>query len=159
MRLEGCQRLITTLGCTAVMLVSSGAAAGLASTAIAVHRAPGQGQADVRTFAGNWFGHERSLTIGHRGHAKEEYGSGCCDPILTLWFVISHPTGTSRDARARARVTKVDVQDPSWFTPSNPAPHVGEVRHIRLRHHVIHEHLTHQFYCDRTSDRRGVCGA
>jgi hypothetical protein len=60
---------------------------------------------------------------------------------------------------ARAKVTSVTVQDPSAFSASHPAPHVGEVRYIRLKNHVIHEHITHTTYCDMTSDQRGVCGA
>jgi hypothetical protein len=41
----------------------------------------------------------------------------------------------------------VRVDDKSWFTKTNPAPHVGEAATIRLRAGVITETLTATNYC------------
>jgi hypothetical protein len=115
--------------------------------------------ATLRTFAGTWFGHTRSLVITRHGFARESIGDGCCDPVIDLKFRLSRVQGTTKDATARARVTAVRVRDHSAYSKKHPPPHVGEVRRIRLRHGVIHEHITGTTYCNRATGRKGVCGA
>jgi hypothetical protein len=118
-----------------------------------------QAHATLSTFAGKWFGHTRGLRIKPNGHAKEAIGDGCCDPVISLQFTLSHPHGTSHHARAEATVTKVKVHDKGDFSKKSPPPHVGEVRRIVLKRGVITERLTGTNYCDTAADNRGVCGA
>jgi hypothetical protein len=139
-------------GIASVPMASSQAAGTHAATATAHH-------ATLKTFAGSWFGHTRSLKITRKGHAREDIGDGCCDPVITLRFRLSHVRGTSRSASARAVVTAVHVHDRSDFPKGSPPPHVGEVRRIHLRHGVISERLTGTNYCNMKADQTGVCGA
>jgi hypothetical protein len=121
--------------------------------------APQVHKATLKTFAGSWFGHTRGLKIGRKGHAKEDIGNGCCDPVITLRFRLSHVRGTTHKASARAIVTAVHVHDRSDFPKGSPPPHKGEVRRIHLKHGVITERLTGTNYCDMKADETGVCGA
>lgn len=140
----------------AVLLVSAAAA-----SAAPVDRpvATTASRATLKTFAGTWYGHTRSLWIGRHGRAKESLGAGCCDPVIDLRFRLSHPRGTTRRARARVKVTAVHVHDPAAFSAKHPAPHVGEVRRLRLRGGVIHEPLTRTIYCSPEEQYAGTCGA
>lgn len=116
-------------------------------------------KATLSTFVGTWYGHTRGLKIKSTGYAKESIGDGCCNPIIDLKLRLSKPHGTKQKASIRARVTSVQVHDPSVFTPANPAPHVGQVRRLRLKHGVITEPLTGTVYCNMASDLKGKCGA
>lgn len=116
-------------------------------------------KATLKSFAGSWTGHERDLKVTRKGHAKENIGDGCCDPVITLRFRLSHARGTAHNATARAKVTVVHVHDRSAYPKGTHPPHVGEVRRIHLKHGVIHERLTTTTYCDQSAERRGVCGA
>jgi hypothetical protein len=111
------------------------------------------------TFAGTWYGHTRSLTISRKGRAKESIDDGCCTHVIDLRFGLSHIRGTPSHASARARVTAVHVHDHRYFSKSNPPPHVGERRRLRLGHGVIKEPLTHTNYCTLKADLKGYCGA
>jgi hypothetical protein len=108
------------------------------------------------TFAGNWYGHTRFLRIGRKGRARERIDDGCCHRVIGLRFRISHVSGTTTRASARARVTRVHVYDHSYFSKSHPPPHVGEKGRLRLRHRVIHEPFTHTTFCGPHSS---ACGA
>src|SRR5919109_1508816 len=99
----------------------------------------GGGKATLATFAGTWQGHGRTLKITRAGLAKESIYSGCCYSVLAMEFRLSLPHGTPRAATATATVTAVRIDDKSWFTKANPAPHVGESATIRLRTGVITE--------------------
>jgi hypothetical protein len=136
-------------------------AAGLHAKAPAASRsaAPQAHKATLKTFAGSWFGHTRGLKITRKGHAKEAIGDGCCDPVITLRFRLSHVRGTSHKASAKATVTAVHVHDRRDFPKGSPPPHKGEVRRIHLKHGVITERLTKTNYCDTKADKTGVCGA
>jgi hypothetical protein len=116
-------------------------------------------KATLRTFAGTWYGHTRSLKITRKGRAKESIGDGCCNPVIDLRLRLSKPRGTRRRASVRARVTWVKVRDKSYFSKKHPAPHVGERRRMRLRNGVIKETLTGATYCNRKASRKGICGA
>ena len=135
------------------------AAAALASPAPAAPTVAGARHATVRTFAGTWIGHTRSLRITRRGFARESIGDGCCNPVIDLKFRLSRVRGTTRDATARARVTAVHVRDHRSFSRKHPPPHVGETRRIRLRRGVIHERISGATYCNHAAARRDVCGA
>jgi hypothetical protein len=146
----------------------------LAATAIAAaslssasQAAPADGRAGataasramLRTFAGTWIGHTRSLKITSKGVATEAVGSGCCDPVIDLELRLSHPRGTTNNASARARVVAVDIHDAGAFTSSDPAPRVGQTKRLRLRNGVITEPFIGTNYCDPRAGRKGTCGA
>src|SRR3954468_13858898 len=116
-------------------------------------------KATLRTFAGTWYGHTRSLKITRKGRAKESIGDGCCNPVIDLRLRLSKPRGTRRRASVRARVTWVKVRDKSYFSKKHPAPHVGQRRRMRLRNGVIKETLTGATYCNWKASRKGICGA
>lgn len=146
------------------LAVTAIAAASLSSVAEAAPADAGAGataasHATLRTFAGTWYGHTRSLKITSKGVATESVGSGCCNPVIDLAFRLSHPRGTSSNASATARVVAVDVHDDGAFTNSDPAPRVGQTKRLRLRDGVITEPFTGTNYCNRRSGRKGTCGA
>jgi hypothetical protein len=126
---------------------------------VAATATPHAHKATLKTFAGTWVGHTRGLAITRKGRAKEAIGDGCCDPVITLRFRLSHVRGTTHRASARARVTAVHVHDRRDFPKGSPPPHKGEVRRIRLKHGVITERLTKTTYCDMKAAKTGVCGA
>jgi len=121
----------------------------LAATVVAALALAGCGgnKATLATFAGTWQGHGRGLKITRAGLGEEGINSGCCYSVLSMKFRLSHPHGTSRAATATATVTAVRIDDRSWFSKANPAPHVGESATIRLRAGVITEMLTGTNYC------------
>jgi hypothetical protein len=45
----------------------------------------------LTTFAADWIGHTRQLTITKDGHATEHIDDGCCDPVIDLAFSLSQP--------------------------------------------------------------------
>ena len=118
----------------------------------------GGGGATLATFAGEWQGHTRSLTITRSGEGIESIYSGCCDFAIAIHFRLSRPHGTSRAATATAVVTAVRIGDKSAFGKGDSPPHVGESKVIRLRDGVITETLTGANYCS-TSVKRWTCGA
>ena len=124
----------------------------------AAHAASPQ-RATLGTFTGRWIGHRRGLVIRHGGHAAESIYSGCCDPVINLTFRLLRPRGTTTNAAVTATVTGVWVRDRSAFTKAYPAPHVGEVRVLRLRNGVLTETLTGANYCDNEAENAGKCGA
>jgi hypothetical protein len=115
--------------------------------------------ATLKTFAGTWIGHTRTLTITRHGHARERIYGGCCDHIIDLRFRLSHPRGTPDRAAARARVTYVRVFDASAFGKGQRVPRVGQRGTLRLKNGVITEPFIGTNYCDRKAGRRGICGA
>jgi len=131
----------------------------LAVAAVPITHAASRQRATLGTFTGNWIGHTRGLVIRHGGHATESIYSGCCDPMINLTFRLSRPRGTTQDASVTATVTGVWIRDRSAFTKAYPAPHVGEVRVLRLRHGVLTETLTGAVYCDNEAENAGKCGA
>jgi hypothetical protein len=155
MRADRLKRFAGVVAVAGIALASSSQAA----STHAAPRASASGSATLATFAGTWLGHTRDLRITAGGHARESIGSGCCDPVINLQLQLSRPRGTSGYATVAARVTAIDVLDPSAFTSANPAPHLGETRRLLLRHGVITEPLTHIDYCDMAAGEKGVCGA
>jgi hypothetical protein len=116
-------------------------------------------RATLGTFTGSWIGHTRGLVIRHGGHATESISSGCCDPVINLTFRLSRPGGTTTNATVTATVTGVWIRDRSAYTKAYPAPHVGEMRVLRLRNGVLTETLTGANYCDNEAENAGKCGA
>lgn len=116
-------------------------------------------RATLRTFAGTWYGHTRSLKITLKGVASESVGAGCCDPIIDLKFRLSHARGTSTKASATAHLSAVTIHDKTAFTTRNPAPRVGQTKRLRLRNGVITEPFIGTNYCDRRAGQKGTCGA
>jgi len=145
--------ILATVACG--WLLISGAIARTAVSAAAV----GAPKATPATFAGTWIGHTRLLKITRTGYAKEHINAGCCDPVLDLWFRLSHVHGTTLHASVTVRVTKVHVLDPSAYAPGYGPPHAGETRILRLNNGVIREPLTQTSYCDSTAETTGACGA
>jgi hypothetical protein len=120
----------------------------------------GGDKATLATFAGGWQAHARSLTITRTGNAHERLTLGLGDFVVGLRFRLSRPTGTPRDATARATVTAVRIGDRSVFTANHPAPRVGESFRIHLRDAVITEPLTGAKYCGPGVDWPDAgCGA
>jgi len=127
--------------------------------AVPIAHAASRQRATLGTFTGSWIGHTRGLVIRRGGHATESIYSGCCDPVIKLTFRLTRPRGTTRNASVTATVTGVWIRDRSAFTKAYPAPHVGEMRVLRLRHGVLNETLTGANYCDNEAENAGKCGA
>ncbi len=113
----------------------------------------------LKTFAGYWGGHSRSLNITRTGRAYEEISSGCCHYVIKLRFQLSHPRGTLLRAFATAKVTWVHVYDRSDFSKRYPAPRMAQVGTISLRNGIIEEPLAGAWYCDGKAQTQGKCGA
>jgi hypothetical protein len=144
---------------TILAVVAVALAVAAVSQAGASHRsADARARATMRTFSGVWYGHTRSLTVHRSGKASESVGDGCCDPIIDVRMRLSRVTGTNKKATVRALVTYVKVHDASAFGSSHPAPHVGEVKRLRLNHGILHEPFTDQIYCGSKAPA-GACGA
>lgn len=116
-------------------------------------------RATLRTFAGDWGGHGRTLTVTRHGKARETVDDGCCDHLITFRFQLRRVRGTPRRATAIARVTAVHVTDPSAFSDNWPAPYVGERRSVRLRNGIVLERFLHITFCDERQALRSACGA
>jgi hypothetical protein len=144
--------MIAVIAAAAVSASQAGAAHGPTVTASA-HKAT------LRTFAGTWIGHTRSLKITRKGRAKESIDDGCCHRVIDLKLRLSRPRGTRHHASVRARVTSVKVHDKSYYSKKHPPPHVGQKRRLRRRYGVIFEPLTHTNYCNRHAGNKGRCGA
>jgi hypothetical protein len=129
--------------------------AGSVLPAIAIADRP----ATIRTFAGQWYGHTRSLTVDLRGVAREFLSAGCCDPLVRLRLHLYAPRGTATDASVKAYVSWVHILDPRAFDPSFPAPRTGEIVTWRLNNGVLAEPATHINYCDYAASGEGTCGA
>lgn len=108
-----------------------------------------RGKAGLATFAGQWQGHGRGLTITKKGQASEVINTGCCYLAVAVEFQLSRPRGTLSAASATATVTAVRIGDKSWYSKAHPPPHVGESRRITLRDGVITETLTATPYCGK----------
>jgi hypothetical protein len=130
-----------------------------ASIAHAAAPTPAREQATLATFAGDWAGHTRALTITGSGHAKESIGAGCCDPVVDLRLRLSRPRGDRHVASVAVRVTFVKIHDPSAYSRSYPAPHVGQRGRLKLRYSVITDSVTGANYCNARSQAKGTCGA
>jgi hypothetical protein len=121
--------------------------------------APAAPKATLATFAGDWAGHTRGLTITPGGRARESIGAGCCNPVVDLRLRLSHPRGTSHVASVAVRVTFVKIHDPSSYGSSYPAPHVGQTGRVKLRYGVITDSVTGANYCNARAQAKGTCGA
>jgi hypothetical protein len=116
--------------------------------------------ATLRSFAGGWQAHARSLSITRTGEGHEWLTLGLSDFIVELHFRLSRPMGTPHDATATATVTAVRIGDKSFFTPARPPPRVGDSFRIRLRDGVITDLLTGANYCGPGVDwPEAGCGA
>ena len=120
----------------------------------------GSDKVTLRSFAGGWQAHARSLSITRTGEGHEWLTLGLSDFIVELRFRLSRPMGTPHDATATARVAAVRIGDRSFFTAVRPPPRVGDSFRIRLRDGVITELLTGANYCGRGVDwPESGCGA
>jgi hypothetical protein len=153
---------VTDAGRLRRAVAPAAAALAVAAAASIAHAAPPQPateQATLATFAGDWAGHTRALTITRSGHAKESIGDGCCDPIVDLRLRLSRPRGDRHVASVAVRVTFVRIHDPSVYSRSYPAPHVGQRGRLKLRYGVITDSVTGANYCNARAQTRGTCGA
>jgi hypothetical protein len=137
------------------LLVVALAAAALPSSSAGAAREP----AHFHTFVRDWMGHTRGLQIRRDHTATETIDEGGCTHVVTLQLVLDAVRGSTEHASVRARVTQVQVDEPSFFDPQHPAPAVGDVARLKLRHGVLHEPLTGVPYCDQAADVHGRCGA
>src|SRR3954453_11948587 len=115
--------------------------------------------ATIGTFVRVWIGHTRSLKITHRAVAKETIYDGCCTHVIDVKMRLSDVRGRPGHASARVTATAVHVFAKGYYSKKHPAPHVGEVRRIKLRHGVLTERLTNATYCNDRAGRKGLCGA
>jgi hypothetical protein len=117
------------------------------------------GKVTLRTFAGEWQGHDRFLTITSAGRGAETVLDSCCQRAVTVRFQISKVWGTIERPLASAAVTYVHVYDPSDFTKQHPAPHVGQVGTLRIAQGVLYEPMAGDTYCNAKTEAVGKCGA
>lgn len=117
------------------------------------------GKATLATFAGEWYGHTRSLSVDTKGLVREFIGSGCCDPIVRLRLHLYSPRGSATRASVKAYVSWVRILDRRAFNSSFPAPRVGQKVTWRLQNGVLTEPATNITYCDPNADEKGRCGA
>jgi hypothetical protein len=114
----------------------------------------------LRTFAGGWQAHARSLSISRTGDGREWVSLGLSDFVVDLRFHLSRPRGTPHDAAATATVTAVRIGDRRVFTAAHPPPRVGESFELRLRDGVITDPLIGANYCGPGVDwPKAGCGA
>jgi len=146
------RRLTRTLAFTAAAVIGL---SGSLLPAVAIAERP----ATLTTFAGQWYGHTRSLTVNSKGVAQEFLSAGCCDPLVRLRLRLYAPRGTATNASVKAYVSWVHILDPRAFGPSFPAPHTGEIVTWRLDNGVLAEPATHINYCDYAASGKGTCGA
>ena len=119
---------------------------------------PASGKAPLDEFAGQWGGHERVLRITPTVQATMVVDVSCCIHVINLAFRLSDVHGTYTSTSARAQITQVHVFDKSFFLRRG-APHVGQVRTLRLNDGVITEPFLGEDYCDAARGQTGYCGA
>lgn len=139
--------LLVTLALALTALVSPSAAVA------AVAPAP------FHAYVRDWVGHTRSLHVRRDHTARESVSAGCCTPEVTLRLALGDVRGSAEHGSVRAEVVSVRVSDPAYFDARHPAPQVGDVARLRLRHGVLREPLTHTVYCDPSVAPRNRCGA
>jgi Regulator of chromosome condensation (RCC1) repeat len=116
---------------------------------------PATGRAGLDVFAGQWWGHTRSLRITPRGRGNLSLSYGCCTRVVNLSFRLSRVRGTYSSARARMRLTRVRVFYRQAF--GRRVPRVGQVGTLRLKRGIITEPFIGLNYCDDAN--AGNCGA
>jgi hypothetical protein len=107
-------------------------------------------------FAGQWYGHTRSLVVSESGAARESIGDGCCNPIIDLTYQLSNPVQQGDRWTATATVTSVVVHDNLALAT---APSVGAIGQFELHSGVINVSLSRTNYCDESAGQTGICGA
>jgi hypothetical protein len=112
-----------------------------ASTAAAVRPGP---------FAGQWWGHTRSLHLDAAGRGREFDDDGCCRRVLDFDFRLLSVSRTGTTEQARIRVTTIRVDR------VRPRIRVGQIETLRLRRGVIVDSLSGASFC---APNVGRCGA
>jgi hypothetical protein len=107
-------------------------------------------------FAGQWYGHTRSLIVSESGAAKESIGDGCCNPIIDVTYQLSSPVQQGDRWTATATVTSVVVHDSLGLAT---APSVGAIGQFELHSGVINVSLSRTNYCNESAEQTGICGA
>ena len=112
--------------------------------------------ATIATFAGDWWGHTRSLQITPTGQAREVVDDGCCTRVVSLRFRLLKPGGTVTDAAVPIRVTAVGRWD-----EATPRPRIGQLGRLRLRDGIVADSLTGANFCHASTRpvRARLCGA
>jgi hypothetical protein len=111
--------------------------------------------ATLATFAGNWGGHTRGLTITPAGHAREFADDGCCTHVYQMTFQILSVSGTLTRGSAEYRVTSFHR-----YESGVRSLHAGDVGKVVLRNGIATNTLTHDFFCsDPAWGATGACGA
>jgi hypothetical protein len=129
------------------------AAVPVAAVAALVVSGCGGDGVSLRTFAGSWQAHARTLSISRAGEGREWLSLGMSSPfprrnfVFDIRFRLSRPQGTPHDATATATITAVRLGGQSTFTAAHPAPRVGESFRIRLRNGVLTSRLSRANYC------------
>jgi hypothetical protein len=129
------------------------AAVPVAAVAALVVSGCGDDGVSLRTFAGDWQAHARTLSTSRTGDGREWLSLGMSSPfprrnfVFDIRFRLSRPQGTPHDATATATITAVRVGDQSTFTAAHPAPRVGESFRIHLLNGVLTSRLSRANYC------------
>ena len=124
-----------------------------AVAALVVGGCGGDSDVTLRTFAGGWQAHARTLSISRAGYGREWLSLGMSSPlprrnfVFDVRFRLSRPQGKPHDATATATITAVRIGGQSTFTAAHPAPRVGESFRVRLRNGVLTSRLSGANYC------------
>jgi hypothetical protein len=111
--------------------------------------------ASLATFAGEWGGHTRHLSVASTGRGHEASDDGCCTRVYRMTFRILSVRGTVTRATAVYRVTSFRRYDGSMRRL-----HVGDVGKFLLRNGIVTNSLTHENFCsDPAWGATGACGA
>jgi hypothetical protein len=111
--------------------------------------------AGLATFAGEWGGHTRGLTISPSGRGLENTDDGCCDHVYRLGLQILSVSGTLTDAVARYRVTSF-----VRYHAEGPNLRIGQTGTLQLSDGIITNSRTHNIFCsDPAWGATGACGA
>jgi hypothetical protein len=111
--------------------------------------------ATLATFAGEWGGHTRHLSVAPTGRGHEAADDGCCTRVYRMTFRILSVRGTVTRATAVYRVTSF-----RRFQAGMKGLQVGDVGKFLLRNGIVTNSLTHDYFCsDPAWGATGACGA
>lgn len=112
-------------------------------------------RATLATFAGEWGGHTRGLSITSAGQGREGADDGCCTRVYQLTFQILSVKGTLTRAIAVYRVAAF-----KRYEGGVRRLRVGDVGKLVLKNGIVTNTLTGDFFCSGPAwGATGACGA
>lgn len=113
-------------------------------------------RASTRTFVGHWAGHTRGLDIASDGSGREYVNvAGFAHPLV-VWFRIVRVYGTRSDAVARVLTTSVVGPKGILRLAHRPNLRADDSGSLLLKHGVITDGLTEDFFCAPHVDECGL---